>query len=662
MRHSSSGSIFEYRNSTFGSAWYTVYMLDDTKSKISELERELYAKDFSPQRIRDILPHGDPTITPTSWDSPSDDMAFAFEKEQKNKPHYFMKKFALVSAIFFIVASAVASFIWWQGSNVISGENIKIEIFAPLSVPGGESFETKLMVTNGNKVAVEKATLFIEYPAGFYSLADKTAIPRISKDLGSILPGQSVSESVSSFVYGEENTQKEVNIILEYRMVGSNATIKKLAGHVVKISSSPITIKLDTLKEVSSGQEVEFVLNINSNISGALNNVIISAEYPTGFTFRSASPEPSYGTNIWAIGTLSAQGTQTIKVRGVLEGHESEQKVLRISVGTPSPKDERIIGVVYNGLTETISITKPLIRLDIVIDGNRSSEYVSPQNRSILVDVSWQNSTPTKVTDAVIEVRFSGIALNRYSIYASDGGFYRSSDNTIVWEKTGNPSLAVAEAGARGMVSFGFSPIALGVDVSRGLKNPQITLEVIMRANRISETSGQQSISTLVKRVVKFDSDLRLTSQALYFSGPFKNTGPIPPKADTPTTYTVKWSVRNSSNSISNAVVKTTLPIYVTWLGQVSPNGEDVSYNASRTEVTWNVGRISSGGTREAAFQVSLLPSLSQLNIFPLLTGDSTLVGQDDFTKSSLSDRKPPVTTNLLTDPTFGQNQGAVVQ
>ncbi len=637
-------------------------MPEDTKSKIAELENELYSKDFKPQRIRDTLKHSDVSAESPAWDTTAEAIAFAGEIEQKRRPHHFMKKFAIVSILFFVIASSAASYIWWKGSNIISGENINIEIFAPLSVLGGEPFETKIMVTNSNKVAVEKATLFIEYPDGFYSVDDKTAIQRTPKDFGSIHPGQSVSESVSSLVYGQENTQKEVNMTLEYRMVGSSATFKKLAEHVVKISSSPVTIKLDALKEIGSGQEVEFTLNVGSNISGVLDKVLVSAEYPTGFNFRSASPDPTYGTNTWALGTLSAQGKRTIKIRGVLEGQESEVKVLKISVGTQSPKDERSVGVVYNSLIETISITKPLIALDVVVDGNRSPESVSAQNRSIRVDVFWKSNSPTKITDAIIEVKLSGAALSRQLIFAAAGGFYRSIDNTIVWEKTGSPNLAVIETGDRGGVSFSFSPVALGVDVERGLKNPQITLEVTARANRISETSSNQSITTIATRVVKFESDLRLTAQSLYYSGPFENTGSLPPKADTPTTYTIKWSVRNSSNSISNAVVKTTLPIYVTWQGKVSPSGEGISYNESVAEVEWKVGRIPSGGTREAAFQVSFLPSLSQLNTSPRLTGDSILVATDDFTKSNLGDRKPSVSTQLLSDPTFDQNQGTVVQ
>lgn len=638
------------------------HMPDETKSKIAQLEQELYSKDFKSQRVEDVFRPKETEHVTSSWNTGEETATFVHEMAQSAGGNgSFMKKFVVWSMGFFVLAVAIAGLVWLFGGNIISSDNIKIEVVAPPAVAGGEPFDTKLTVTNDNNVSIEKATLFLEYPEGFYG-TDKKPLLRISKNLGIILAGKSVAENVNAVLYGEENSQKEVNITLEYQTAGSNATIRKTSAFSVKIASSPITLKIDSLKEVSSGQEVEFTVNVESNSQSSLESLLVSAEYPIGFTFRSASPEPTYSTNTWALSALAPQGKRSIKIRGIIEGQEDEQKVLKISVGTQSAKDERFVGVVYNATTETLAITKPFLGLDITIDGDRASEHVAAQARAVRVDVAWQSNNPTKVTDAVVEVKFSGGALNRYSIYASNGGFYRSNDDTIVWQKGSTPELGSIEPGAKGSMSFSFSPIALGIDAPRGLKNPQITFEVRARANSMSETGFMKDITTFATRAVKFESELRLTPQALYFAGPFRNTGPLPPKANIPTTYTIKWSVKNSSNSISNAVVKTTLPIYVTWLSQVSPVGEDISYNAQGSEVTWNVGRISSGGTREAAFQVSLLPSLSQLNLSPQLTGDSVLSGTDDFTKSALGDRKAPVTTYLSTDPTFGQNQGAVVQ
>jgi hypothetical protein len=638
-------------------------MSDDTKSKIAALERELYSKDFKPQKMEDVLrPKESPEVN-SSWDTVADDTpSLKNPMVYTEKRNVFAKKFALASGGFFIVAAVITGAVILGGSNIISGENITIETKAPLAVSGGEPFETKFVVTNGNKVSVEKATLFLEYPVGFYSTTDKTPLPRASKDLGVILAGQSITESVSALLYGEENSQKEVRVTLEYQMAGSNATIKKQTTYAIKISSSPVILKLDAPKEVSSGQEIEFTVNIDSNTPRTLGNMILSAEYPAGFTFRSAEPAPTYSTNVWLLGAFSAQTKRVVKIRGVLEGQETEQKVIRMSVGTQDVTDDRTLGVVYNTALETLSIKKPALGIDVVIDGDHSTEHAIAFGKGARVEIFWQNNNPTKVTDAVIEVKLLGPALNRYSVSPSGGGFYRSSDDTIVWEKTGNTDLATVDTGAKGSVSFNFSPISFGVDAVRMIKNPQITLEIKAHARRASQANGNEDVTTFATRNVKVDTDLRLSSQALYFSGPFKNTGPLPPKADTRTTYTIKWSVRDSSNSVSGVLVKATLPQYVTWKGSVSPIGEDVSFSKVNSEIVWNVGRIASGGAREVAFQVSLLPSLSQLGTSPVIVGDSVLGATDDFTKTILGDHRPSLNTYLSADPSFGQNQGSVVQ
>lgn len=635
-------------------------MPDDVKSKISELEKELYSKDFQAHRVEDILPHKESVPAP-SWDSEADASAVASEENAILNRQNLVKKFVKYSVYFFVFAVVVAVFIWWRGSNIISGGNIPIDIIAPVSVSGGEPFETKFTITNSNKVSIDASTLFIEYPVGFYSVPNRVEIPRISKDLGVITPGQSITETLSTMLYGEENTSKEVQVTLEYRTAGSNATLKKTTTYSVRISSSPINIKLSMPKEVSSGQEIELTVDVGSNSKDSIGALLVDATYPSGFIFQSATPEPAYGTNVWRISGLAPNEKRTIKIRGAVEGQESEEKVTKISVGTESPKDERFIGIVYNAATEASIITKPFLALELAVNNSKSQDNVTSLNKGVRVDVFWQSNNPTKVTDAVIEVKLKGAALDKYSLYASGGGFYRSIDNTIVWDKTGNQDLAVIDPGARGTMSFSFSPIALGVGAERLIKNPQIIFEVRARAGRMSDVSASENISTFLSRSVKFETDIKLGAKGLFFSGPFQNTGPIPPQADKETTYTITLTARNSSNNVSNAVVKTTLPIYVKWLGKISPEGEDITFNDGTGEVTWNIGRVPSGGSRDASFQIAFMPSVTHINRAPLLTGDLALVATDDFTKTEVRDKKPALTTYISGDPQFSPNDANVV-
>lgn len=635
-------------------------MADDVKSKIEELERELYSKDFKPHATEDILTRKEIQVA-SSWGESADVVKSTESDAIILKRHNTMKKFVLYSVLFFVVAAAVAGFIWWKGANVVSGENITIDISAPASVAGGEVFKTSFAITNSNKVSVDAATLLVEYPTGFYSDTDKSELLRTSKDLGIIAPGQSLSENIDAIVYGEENTSKDVAVTLEYRMAGSNATLRKTATYSIKISSSPVNLKLSAIREASSGQQVEYMVDIGSNSKDPISALAVEATYPTGFNFKSADPSPVYGNKNWQISGLAPGETRTIKISGTLEGQENEEKITKIVIGAQSKRDERYIGVVYNATTESTTMTRPFMSIDVSMDGKSSLEHVARPENGVRVDVAWKNNNQSVISDVVFEIKLKGSALNRYAIYASSGGFYRSVDDTIVWDKTRSPALSSVEPGDKGSVSFSFSPKPLGVGASSLTKNPQVTFEVIAHARGSSASNISENLNTSVSRTVKFETDLRLAIKGTYFAGPFKNTGPLPPKAEKETTYTITFIVRNSSNSVSNVVARTSLPIYVKWLNNISPEGENIIYNDINSEVVWNIGSIPSGGTREASFQISLLPSLSQLRQSPSLTGSAILEGTDDFTKTEVSDKKNGVSTNLTSDPQFGQGQADVV-
>jgi hypothetical protein len=158
-----------------------------------------------------------------------------------------------------------------------------------------------------------------------------------------------------------------------------------------------------------------------------------------------------------------------------------------------------------------------------------------------------------------------------------------------------------------------------------------------------------------------------LATKALYYSGPFKNTGPIPPKAEEETTYTVVWTVSNTTNSISRAMVRATLPPWVKFAGSIFPGAEDLSYNASSKEITWNIGKIQkatgiSSPGREVAFQIIFLPSLSQVNTQPVLINDAILTGFDDFANVNVRVNKNSLNTRLANDPEFPESGSRVVE
>jgi len=177
-----------------------------------------------------------------------------------------------------------------------------------------------------------------------------------------------------------------------------------------------------------------------------------------------------------------------------------------------------------------------------------------------------------------------------------------------------------------------------------------------VRGKRISETGVPEEIKSVMVKSVRVSSNVQFASRAVYFVGPFANSGPIPPKVEQETTYTIIWSIVNTSNNISNTQVRTVLPVYMKWYGSISPSGEDLSYNPNTNEVIWSPGDIPAGTgigkpPREVAFQVVLTPSLSQVKTVPSLITNTTFTATDSFTGASINQEKPDITTNLSTDP-----------
>ncbi|MEK7118364.1 MAG: hypothetical protein AAB869_02025 [Patescibacteria group bacterium] len=547
-----------------------------------------------------------------------------------------------------------------------SEKNIEIVFDVPLGATPGIPADIVLNIMNKNRVPLEYANLLITYPAGTRSGQSPDQDLRSEKKLfGTVLSGEVVVYRTKAVFLGEENAEKEIRATLEYRLAGINSIFTKEEIRPIEMLAAPINLTASTLKEVNAGHPVELVITAISNTVIPLRDVFIKIEYPLGFTFTNAEPKPNLGTNIWRVGTLAPSGKFYIKVRGIISGAEGEEKVFHTSVGVGEDKTARDIDTLYDKTLSALSLARSFIGIQLLLNGKPAKDVSVPFGQRVEGTVNWQNNIDAKVEQAEIEVKLSGVALNRPSVVAGNGGFYRSTDNTIIWDSRGNDSLALLLAGARGTVSFFFQPLP-PVSGNQALLNPTVTAEVTIRGRRISETGVPEEVKSVIVENVRVSSLVQFASRAVYYVGPFVNLGPIPPRVEQETTYTIIWSIMNTSNSINNVEVRTVLPVYVKWYGSVYPGNERLTYNPNTNEVVWSPGSIPAGTgignpPREVAFQLVLTPSLSQMKTTPDLITGTILTGTDAFTGVSFRQEKSNISTTLSTDPKAGQDTDIVV-
>lgn len=633
-------------------------------NELEKLKKRLYRKGETFVEREERSPLTPAQQTKTYWEKPQseEDLQFFQKKKTSSK-----KKFLFFAISIFILASfgVSAYYFFFGGFSVISSRNIEIRFEGPSSVKGGEETVWQALITNNNKTDIELADLIIDYPEdsrpSSVGLKNSGRVPVERRSIGLIKAGQTVTEPIKAYLLGEKDSEKKFKLTLEYRPQGSNAILEKIYETVVRLLQSPIEISIEMPQEANAGELFSFKVDIISNAEAIVGNLHLKMEYPSGFNFKEADLKPASGDNIWRLGDLEPNKKRTIAIKGSIEGQDQVELAFRALSG---PVDENGEVIVYGFDAESITLRKPFLKLGVKVNG-KDGEAVFSSGENLRMEIEWQNTLPTKIYNASIEAKVEGESIDRKTI-SVDKGFYRSFDNALVWNQSSAPELSDIEPMASGLTQFTFDVFKPLPQIAIAAGNPTIKIEIEMKAERISE-EGRVEIKNHFTKEIKIATLFQLSRRAFYSSGPFKNTGPLPPKIGKETTYAIVWSLSNTSSEVSEAVVSAFLPSYVRWLNVVLPENENISYNQGTGEITWRAGKIPVGtgvtiSPKELMFQISFLPNVSQIGAQPVLVSEVTLSGRDSFAGAFLRDVKPAQTTNLESDTQFEYNDSIVVQ
>ncbi len=653
-------------------------MYEDPKSKISQLEKVLDARDdLVSKKIKRHELHDHHANVAGDWDQKEFIVGDEVTPLSKNTGNSLITegsrksawplKILIGSIIFFVLALLVVAYNFLSGGNVVSGNNIEITVKSPISIAGGEILSFELEIKNNNNVTLVGADLGLDFPSSARNTQDSSEpAKRVQQFLGDILPGQTVKKNFSVILFGLENEKEDIKISLEYKISGSNSLFNKTKNFTTLISSAPVNIVISGPREVNTNQVVDYTVDITSNSTAVIKNLLLKVDYPFGFSYVSSNPATFSKNNLWLIGDLGPGVKRTIKFVGVLSGQEGEERSFNFEVGSQSTTDNLNIDVPFASNGAPITIRRPFVGADIYLNGSTNSEYIASAGSEVETVIKWRNNLAYEVSDVSLVVKINGNMVDKSSIRV-DGGFYRSIDNTIVFNKATDKTLARLDPGQEGESIFTFRSFGTNSITGAGLINPTIVLDLAVSGQRLQYGEDQENVLFSDSRKVKITSNPQLSAKALYYIGPFQNTGPVPPKSEQETTYTITWTVINPLNNLSGARVTTVLPPYITWLSAVSPQGEKVDYDAGTGTVVWNIGNISSGAgvvssAKQVSFQISLLPSVSQIGTAPDLVGDAVLTAKDNFTLTDVSNTFFKLNTRLSNDPYFSPNTETVMQ
>lgn len=628
--------------------------------KIESLQKKLYSnaeESQIPVQRRAKLPKHS-VMVGSAWEEDPESVNPIVSLKDPADRGTVLKKIFLVAILFFMAAATFTFYVLYNGINSVSNGNIDIRLLGPIASPAGDELSLDVNITNRNKTDLVLSDLVIAYPEGTRDARDHlTSMLNDRIELGTIPAGQTVRKTIKSILFGEENVKKNVKVSLEYRIDGSSNIFVKDKDYPIFIGSSPIAVQIDARKEVVPGQESDFSISIKSNSSNIIRGLILKADYPFGFEFNSAVPAASVENNIWVLGDIKPGEERNIELKGSLLGGENQERVFRFYTGTEDPSDKMALGTIFVNNSIPVSIKKPFLGADISLDGKSTSVVIAHAGDSVKGEVTWQNNLNVDLTDVVIEARLGGAMLDKSAV-VGEQGFYRSIDNTIVWDRTLRNDLKTVTAGENGHAQFSFAAVEPTQKSNSEFRRQSMNLELTIRAKRFDEDNVPQELTSTVTRTIKVSSDLDINSRLVRTIGPFENSGPVPPMPEQKSTYTVLISLANSYNNVKDVVYKATLPQYVEWLSATYPNNAGVKYNADTRELTWSVGDIAAGtgyssSPKEFAFQVSFLPSVGQIGKTPSIITNQRIAGKDTFTGGIVEDTPNDLDIKISTDGSY---------
>ncbi|MFA6077223.1 MAG: hypothetical protein WC735_04080 [Candidatus Paceibacterota bacterium] len=640
-------------------------------NRIEELKSKLFSKSyqtkmehrdrFTPSRRNDI---------PDVWEGGKNIGA----NSVSNRGRFFMKtsvfkSFFLFSLVFFGLTLIYASYVFFAGGNTVSSDNIEISILGNNFTAGGEDLSLIVGIANKNNSSLDLVDLVVEYPKGSSNSETglSTGTERFRESLGAIPAGAVRNENIKVVLFGEQGAVRPIKVSIEYRVEGSNAIFVKEKKYEVTISSTPLNLSIDAPLTISPNQDITLNVKATLNATYPVSKILLKLDYPIGFQFVSSVPAPSLGNNVWSLGDLAPGAGRNISITGkMFDVVDGEEKTFHISSGSQSAGDKSMIDMVFNSLSHTVEIKKPFIEAKLFVNGAYQREYSTNAKTPFRGEIRWTNNLDTKVNDLEIRAKISGNAVDRRTIN-SDQGFYNSSTDTIIWDKNSKDDFREINPGDSGSVSFSISPLSLFSVASGMLTDPIISVNISISGKQLLAGYATTDLNNSDSSVIKIISDVGFATKALYYSGPFTNNGPVPPRVEQETSYTIVWSLSNTANNISKGVVRSSIPSWVKFMDSVSPTSEDLVFNSSTREITWNIGRIPKGtgiteALRSVSFQIAISPSLSQVGTIPVIINDSILTGHDDFANVDVRVSKNALRTQLDNDPQFPPAGGTIVE
>ena len=632
---------------------------------LEELKKRLYEKDGE---IKDRPKPPDGFEAGKVSESFSSQPAPQWPKE---KPKYFVLAAAkkrltwLIGGVLLIGIIGSAVWFFWARWHVFDKTQIEFSIFGPERLVSGEEATYLVRYKNNSRVVLENAVLTFTFPEQSV-LSESQKVSQGGDSLQSVVnldklaSGEEGQREFKIKTWGDKDSRSRFFAKINYRPAGLNVVFENQAEFESVIIAVPLVLNFDLPKKIVSGQEINFSLRYLNTADVSFENLKVTIEYPAGFVFNNALPYPSEEKNTWLLANLDKRQEGKIIISGSLNGDEGEKKVFRAKIGFAQA--ETFVAYAQTSDSAQISLSP------LVVDQSLSlqSELKADLGQELNYKLKYRNSAGVPIGPVAITLKIESEAVDFNQIRASSG-FFDSNTKIITWNVSSLPQLNYLVAGQEGEVVFSLKvkdklPINNFSD-----KNFVILTKAKIDSNIVPLSLTGTRLAGENQMEIKVNSRLSFAVRGYYNDRLMPNSGPLPPRAGSKTTYTIYWQLLNVSNDLSDIYAEAYLPSYISWENRVYPPESNISYDKNTGKIGWRIPKLSAATgillpVKQAVFQIGFTPSVNQIGQVVDLVKDAKISAKDTFTDKEIEVLVVNLKTDLPDDSEVGWSKGRVEQ
>lgn len=574
---------------------------------------------------------------------------FQFDQDPLKKGFsFFSIGLFTFSMIMMLSAMVYAYYSFTTGGYSVRQDNIVLELEIPTITSAGQDLNGQIIVGNSNRSMFKEAYVTLEVQEGENEPAK--IIDQIQ--IGDVDVGDKIYKNISLNLSGLEGQEKMVSAILYYRIPQSESTFQKITFQKVLITKSPVVMSISGPKDLLISQDGEYVVSVRG-VSKTIPSLLLSLDISKNMrVLKSNFPEVAKG--VYALGPLNEGEERVFKFTGSFRDAQELGNRFTINVRAGSGEGNEVKAY-FAETTYGINLAKNPIQVKLIGQNNQAGNKITFTGKQPKLNLVITNTGNTRVKDAELEIKFSGGLFNAKGVNV-DGAVYDSSNFTATANGSNNEKLREIDAGAQIIFPIEFSQLQTNTNVS----GRNINLNVSFTSNN-EDNDGKpitQRFTTTMTPTEGFTASL----DTYYFSGAFKNTGPMPTTVGKPTTFTINLFVDTNAGFSSGKFILPLAP-NVTFIKSLD---NSVSYNKQSKIVSWNIGNLNKSTTtafgvakKETSIQVSILPTPEQVRTAPVLTVGARLEAIGiDREKSPILLEVSDATINISSDPKYVNNRG----